>query len=63
MEESSTVYCFANWKEREDGRGKEPDLPDFVEDYVCIWSNWDYPRPTNTNTNPLGRRADRKSVV
>ncbi|MCA9403648.1 MAG: hypothetical protein KC897_07695 [Candidatus Omnitrophica bacterium] len=43
MEESSTVYCFANWKEREDGRGKEPDLPDFVEDYVCIWSNWDCP--------------------
>ncbi|MBZ0165751.1 MAG: hypothetical protein K8I00_03015 [Candidatus Omnitrophica bacterium] len=37
------MYCFADWKETDDGRGKEPDLPDFVEDYICIWSNWDCP--------------------
>lgn len=37
------MYCYANWRESEDGRGKEPDLPDTVEDYACIWSNWDCP--------------------
>lgn len=37
------MYCFANWKGNDDSRDKEPDLPETVQDYICIWSNWDCP--------------------